>query len=253
VVHAEYFYDPQGHTSRGLRFAEVTDALLSGLASAGRERGVSWRLIPNILRHLPEADALGMLEEAEPWLTSGRLHGVGLDSSERGNPPERFTRAFAWAGERGVFRTAHAGEEGPAAYVAAAVDVLGVDRIDHGNHVLDDPALVARLAARGTGFTVCPLSNLRLCGVASLAEHPLRRMLDAGLRVTVNSDDPAYFGGYCVENHAAVAEALSLGAAELRVLAQNSIRVSQLGPGEQARHLAAIEAWCGAAGPATRS
>ena len=248
VVHVEYFYDPQGHTARGLDFAEVTEALLAGLAAAGRARGVTWRLIPNVLRHLPEADALDMLAAAEPWLVSGRLHGIGLDSSERGNPPEGFARAFRWAGERGIFRTAHAGEEGPAAYVAAAVDVLGVDRIDHGNHVLDDPALVARLAARGIGFTVCPLSNLRLCGVSSMAEHPLGRMMAAGLRVTVNSDDPAYFGGYCVENLVAVTEALGLGVPELRTLAQNSVVVSQLTPAAQARHLAAIEAWCGATG-----
>lgn len=243
VVHAEFFYDPQGHTARGLAFAEVTEALLAGLAEAGARRGVSWRLIPNVLRHLPEADALAMLAEAEPWLRDCRLHGIGLDSSERGHPPEDFARAYAWAAERGVFRTAHAGEEGPAAYVAAALDVLGCQRIDHGNRALEDAELVARLAREGVGLTVCPLSNLRLCGVPTLAAHPLKRMLAAGLKATVNSDDPAYFGGYCLDNFVAVTEALGLDEAELRTLARNSLEVSLLPHDERARHLAALDAW----------
>lgn len=243
VVHAEVFYDPQGHTARGVPFEVVTEGLREGLDAGARAHGVTWRLLPNILRHLPEEEGLAMLAEAEPWLLDGRLHGIGLDSSERGHPPEKFARCYAWARARGVFRTAHAGEEGPWEYVATAVDVLGVQRIDHGNHALDNPALVARLAAAGIGFTVCPLSNLRLCGVASLAEHPLRRMLDAGLAATVNSDDPAYFGGYCVDNLAAITEALALDTGHLRVLARNSLAVSQLAAPDRDRHLAALAAY----------
>lgn len=243
VLHAEFFYDPQGHTERGLDFTMVADGLLTGLTRAGTARGVTWRLIPNILRHLPEDDALRMLAQAEPWLADGRLHGIGLDSSERGHPPEKFARAFAWARERGIFRTAHAGEEGPWSYVETALDTLAVNRIDHGNHALDNPALVARLAREGTGLTVCPLSNLRLCGVPSMDVHPLKRMLDAGLVATVNSDDPAYFGGYCVDNYVAVTEALALGEADLRTLARNSFVISQLDDTTRARHLAAVEAY----------
>lgn len=243
VVHAEFFYDPQGHTSRGVRFDVVTAGLLEGLAAGGEAHGITWRLIPNLLRHLSEDDALACLAEAEPWLRDGRLHGIGLDSSERDNPPEKFARAFAWARERGLFRTAHAGEEGPAAFVSTALDVLHVDRIDHGNHALEDAALVRRLAEARVGLTVCPLSNLRLCGVASLSAHPLRRMLDAGLVATVNSDDPAYFGGYLVDNLVAVGEALGLGPAHFRTLARNSFAVSLLADADRDRHLAALEAW----------
>lgn len=243
VVHAEFFYDPQGHTSRGVPFDVVTDGLLEGLAEAGRAHGVTWRLILSLLRHLPEDDGLATLRTAEPWFADGRLHGLGLDSSERGNPPEKFARAYAWAAERGVFRTAHAGEEGPAAYVAGALDVLRVQRIDHGNHALDDDALVARLATEGIGLTVCPLSNLRLCGVPSLEAHPLRRMLRAGLKVSVNGDDPAYFGGGCLDNYVAIADALRLTTDEVRTVARNSLETSQLSEGERARHLAALEAY----------
>ncbi len=243
VVHAEFFYDPQGHTSRGVPFDVVTEGLRAGLAEGERRHGVTWRLIPNLLRHLPEDDALATLRIAEPWLLDGRLHGIGLDSSERDHPPEQFARAYAWAAERGLFRTAHAGEEGPAAYVATALDVLGVQRIDHGNRALEDPALVRRLVALGIGLTVCPLSNLRLRGVARLADHPLRRMLDAGLKVTLNGDDPAYFGGTCLDNFVAITEALDLTTAELRTLARNSLEVSLLAPEDKARHLAALAAY----------
>lgn len=246
VVHAEFFYDPQGHTSRGVPFDVVTGGLLAGLAAGERRFGVTWRLIPNLLRHLPEEDALATLRVAEPWFLDGRLHGIGLDSSERDFPPERFERAYAWAAERGVFRTAHAGEEGPAAYVATALDVLGVQRIDHGNRAMEDPALVARLVAMGIGLTVCPLSNLRLCGVPSLEEHPLRRMLDAGLKVTINGDDPAYFGGTCLDNFVAIVDALDLTTADVLTLARNSIEVSLLDAAAKGRHLAALEAYAAA-------
>jgi adenosine deaminase len=240
VVHAEYFYDPQGHTSRGVPYSVVTEGLLQGLREGGAARGVTWRLIPNILRHLPEDDALAMLAECEADLVAGRLHGIGLDSSERGFPPEQFARAYAWARARGIFRTAHAGEEGPWEYVVAALDVLAVDRIDHGNHALDNPALVARLRDTGMGLTVCPLSNLRLCGVPSLDLHPLKAMLDAGLRATVNSDDPAYFGGYCLDNYMAVVDALALSREDVRTLARNSIQISLLTEGEKERWIARI-------------
>jgi adenosine deaminase len=243
VVHAEFFYDPQGHTSRGVAFEVVTAGLIAGLEAGRAAHGITWRLIPNLLRHLSEDDALATLAEAEPWLVDGRLHGIGLDSSELGHPPEKFARAYAWAAERGLFRTAHAGEEGPPAYVAAALDVLGVDRIDHGNRALEDPALVARLVERRMGLTVCPLSNLRLCGVRRLEDHPLRRMLDAGLLATVNGDDPAYFGGNCLENFVAITNALGLSEAELRTLARNSVQVSLLDDATKARHLAAIDAY----------
>ncbi len=243
VVHAELFYDPQGHTARGVPFEVVTQGLIDGLEAGARAHGISWRLLPNVLRHLSEDEAFAALAEAEPWLSDGRLHGIGLDSSERGHPPEKFARVYAWAAERGFFRTAHAGEEGPWEYVATAVDMLGVHRIDHGNHALENPALVERLAAARIGFTVCPLSNLRLRGVASLAEHPLRRMLDAGLVATVNSDDPAYFGGYCVDNFVAVSEALALDAGHLRTLARNSFEVSQLPPADRAARMAEVDAF----------
>jgi adenosine deaminase len=243
VVHAEFFYDPQGHTSRGVSFEVVTAGLRDGLMEGERRFGVTWRLIPNLLRHLPEDDALTTLAVAEPWLLDGRLHGIGLDSSERDFPPELFARAYAWATARGLFRTAHAGEEGPAAYVTTALDVLDVHRVDHGNRALEDPALVRRLAAEGIGLTVCPLSNLRLRGVTDLAEHPLRRMLDAGLKVTLNGDDPAYFGGTCLDNFVAITEALGLTVAELRTLARNSIEVSLLDPKSKARHLARLVAY----------
>lgn len=243
VVHVEVFYDPQGHTSRGVPFDVVTEGMLAGLTEAGAARGVTWRLLPSILRHLSEHEALAMLEQAETWLREGHLHGIGLDSSENGHPPAKFARAYAWAEARGIFRTAHAGEEGPPAYVADALDVLHVNRIDHGNRALEDPALVERLARLGTGLTVCPLSNLKLCGVPSLDVHPLRRMLDAGLKATVNSDDPAYFGGYCLENWVAVFDALDLDEHHARTLAANSVAVSLLDATTKSALLQRISAW----------
>ena len=223
TVHVEVFYDPQGHTTRGIPFPTVTDGILAALAD-GRDRfGITSLLIPCILRHLSEEEGFTTLREAEPYIAGGQIAGLGLDSTERDNPPGKFRRLFAAAREAGLELVAHAGEEGPAAYVADAVDLLGVDRIDHGNRALDDPALVRRLADRGIALTVCPLSNLRLGGVPSLEQHPLKRMLDAGLKATVNSDDPAYFGGYLVDNFVAVAEALGLARPDLATLVRNSI------------------------------
>ena len=237
TVHVEVFYDPQGHTARGIHFSTVTDGILAALAD-GRERlGITSLLILCILRHLPEDEGFATFREAEPWIADGRIAGLGLDSTEKGHPPGKFRRLFAAAGEAGLKRVAHAGEEGPAAYVADAVDLLQVDRIDHGNRALEDPALVRRLAEMGIALTVCPLSNLRLCGVTDLRRHPLKRMLDAGLKATVNSDDPSYFGGYLLDNFVAVADALGLGPAELVTLVRNSIEGSFLDEPAKRTHL----------------
>src|SRR5690349_19716395 len=208
VRHVEMFFDPQGHTSRGIAFATVLDGLSRAIVDAGRKLGVKASLIMCFLRHLDEADAERTLDRALPF--KDRIVGVGLDSSERGHPPGKFTRVFARARDAGFFLTAHAGEEGPPSYVWEALDLLGVARIDHGVRAMEDQALVGRLAREQVPLTVCPLSNVRLRVVDDLAHHPLRRMLDKGLMVTVNSDDPAYFGGYVSENYRASAQALGL-------------------------------------------
>ncbi|WP_207790474.1 adenosine deaminase [Polymorphobacter fuscus] len=245
VRHVEIFFDPQGHTERGVAFAVVIGGIARAL-DAARARGVTSRLIMCFLRHLDEAAAEATLDEALPYLAV--IDGVGLDSSEVGHPPAKFARVFARARALGLKLVAHAGEEGPPAYVHEALDVLGVDRIDHGNRALEDAALVARLATGGMCLTVCPLSNHKLCVVDDLAAHPLRRMLDAGLVATVNSDDPAYFGGYVNANFVAVADALDLRRDEIVALARNSFAGSFLGETDKARHLAAIDAYVAQAG-----
>jgi adenosine deaminase len=239
VRHVEIFFDPQGHTARGVAFADVVGGIARALADAGT-RGITSRLIMCFLRHLSEADAEATLDEALPHLHL--IHGVGLDSSEVGHPPDKFPRVFARARALGLKIVAHAGEEGPPDYVWQALDVLGVDRIDHGNRALEDAALVRRIVADGLTLTVCPLSNLKLCVVDDLARHPLRRMLQAGLKATVNSDDPAYFGGYVNANFIAVADALDLTRDEIITLARNSFTGSFLSAEDQAPHLAAIAA-----------
>jgi adenosine deaminase len=239
VVHAEVFFDPQTHTTRGVPFSVVAEGLLAGLAAARERHGLTSRLILCFLRHLSEDDALAALHAAEPWLD--RIAGVGLDSSEVGHPPEKFTRVFAAAGERGLRRVAHAGEEGPPDYVRQALDLLHIDRLDHGNRALEDPALVERLARDAMTLTVCPLSNVRLCVVDAVADHPIGRMLRLGLRATVNSDDPAYFGGYIADNYRAVAPLLSRE--DLVTLARNSFLGSFLPAAEIARHVAAVDAF----------
>ncbi|HET6970410.1 MAG TPA: adenosine deaminase [Phenylobacterium sp.] len=239
--HVELFFDPQTHTDRGLPFGVAIDGLLSGMAEAERTLGVTSSLILCFLRHLDEDAAFATLKAAEPWLD--RLTGVGLDSSEVGHPPSKFARVFAAARERGLKLVAHAGEEGPPAYVWEALDVLHVDRIDHGNRSLEDLALVKRLAAEGMTLTVCPLSNLKLCVVDDLRNHPLKRMLDLGLRATLNSDDPAYFGGYLGTNWSRTAEALSLSRDDLVTLAKNSFTGSFLPADAIDRHLAEIDAY----------
>jgi len=245
VVHAEIMFDPQTHTDRGIAFGTVIEGLLAAMAEAEARLGITSCLIMSFLRHLSEEAAFETLAMAEPWLD--RITAVGLDSSEVGHPPSKFARVFAAARAEGLRLTAHAGEEGPPDYVYEALDGLGVDRIDHGNRALEDERLVARLAAEGMTLTVCPLSNLKLCVVGDLADHPLDRMLAAGLKATVNSDDPAYFGGYVADNYRAVAEARGLSRGDLVQLARNSFTGSFLPAEAVARHLAAIDAVVAAA------
>ena len=241
VRHVEIFFDPQGHTERGIAFKTVIAGITRALDDAKTEHGITSKLIMCFLRHLSEADAEATLDEALPFLD--RIEGVGLDSSEVGHPPAKFERVFARARGLGLRIVAHAGEEGPPAYVHEALDLLKVDRIDHGNRSLEDPALVARLAAEGMTLTVCPLSNLKLCVVDDIAGHPLGTMLAAGLRATVNSDDPSYFGGYVNANYQAVADALDLSKDDLLTLARNSFTGSFLSDADKAKNLAAIDAY----------
>jgi adenosine deaminase len=242
VRHAEIFFDPQTHTARGIPFQVAADGLLDGMAQAQATHGVTSKLILCFLRHLPESDALATLKAAEPWLE--RIAGVGLDSSELGHPPSDFARVFDAAGALGLRRVAHAGEEGPPDYVWQALDTLHIDRLDHGNRALEDTALVERLAREAMTLTVCPLSNLKLCVVGNVAEHPIASMLRLGLRATINSDDPAYFGGYVNANYRAVAGLLDKDA--LVALARNSFLGSFLPKDEIAVHLAAIDAYAAA-------
>jgi adenosine deaminase len=241
VVHAEIFFDPQTHTGRGLPFCVAVEGLLAGMAEAEAAHGITSKLILCFLRHLPEDDAFATLSAAEPWLD--RVAAVGLDSSELGHPPQDFARVFGAAASMGLKRVAHAGEEGPPAYVAQALDLLRIDRLDHGNRALEDPVLAARLAREAMTLTVCPLSNLRLCVVPSMEAHPICRMLRLGLRATVNSDDPAYFGGYIGANYQAVAPLV--GREGLFTLARNSFLGAFLPDDAVARHLAALEAYVG--------
>ena len=241
VRHVEIFFDPQGHTERGVAFETVITGIARALDDAEASYGMTSKLIMCFLRHLSEAEAEATLDAALPYLD--RIDGVGLDSSEVGHPPAKFECVFARARGLGLKIVAHAGEEGPPDYVHEALDLLKVDRIDHGNRSLEDPALVARLAAEGMTLTVCPLSNLKLCVVDDIAAHPLKTMLDAGLKATVNSDDPSYFGGYVNANYQAVADALDLSKAELVTLARNSFTGSFLDDAAKAHHLAAIDAY----------
>ena len=225
VMRAEIFFDAQGHTLRGVPLEAVMEGLLSALDEGEREYdGIKSGLILCFLRHLDEESALRTFEAARPWFD--RILGVGLDSSELGNPPAKFARVFERARGEGLRVVAHAGEEGPPDFVREALDVLQVERIDHGVRAMEDPELVARLAREGTPLTVCPLSNIRLAVVDDLARHPLKRMLEAGLCATVNSDDPAYFGGYMTDNFLAVHEALRLDKRDIVRLARNAIAAS---------------------------
>ncbi|CAN5722125.1 adenosine deaminase [soil metagenome] len=226
VVHAELFFDPQSHTDRGIAMDVVIGGLRDAMEDAHKRYGMTSNLILCFLRHLSEEAAQKTLDEAVPFL--GELTGVGLDSGERGNPPEKFARVFATARSLGLHAVAHAGEEGPAAYISTALDVLKVERIDHGVRCTEDPALVERLVREQIALTVCPLSNLKLCVVKDLKDHNFATLLRKGVAVTINSDDPAYFGGYIGENYRATAEALDLTAAELTQVAENAARASFL-------------------------
>lgn len=240
-VHAEIFFDPQTHTARGVPFADVVEGLLSAMTEAERELGVTCGLILSFLRHLSEDDAFATWREAQPWRE--KFVGVGLDSSEVGHPPSKFARVFAEVRRCGLKVLAHAGEEGPPEYVYEALDSLHVDRIDHGNRALENADLTARLVREGMTLTICPLSNLKLCVVRDLRDHPMKRMLALGLRATINSDDPAYFGGYLLANYVETAQALSLTRADLVQLAKNSFTGSFLPQAEIDKRLAEIDAY----------
>ncbi len=241
VVHAELFFDPQTHTDRGVPFAHVINGLTRACETAQRELCVSGLLILCFLRHLSEEAAFATLEEALPY--RDQFIGVGLDSSERGHPPEKFARVYARCRELGLRLVAHAGEEGPPAYIWSALDVLHVERIDHGVRSVEDPALMARLAASRMPLTVCPLSNVKLCVYGTMAEHQLPALLAAGLCATVNSDDPAYFGGYMNQNFTETFAALpQLGAREAYQLAANSFEASFVAPEQKQRWVQALDA-----------
>ncbi|HRK38316.1 MAG TPA: adenosine deaminase [Burkholderiaceae bacterium] len=231
VIHAELFFDPQTHTARGVDMGTVVRGLRRACEQAQAQLGISSQLIMCFLRHLSEEDAFATLEAALPYRE--HLVGVGLDSSEVGHPPEKFTRVFARCRELGLRIVAHAGEEGPPDYIWQALDVLKAERIDHGVRCLEDPTLVARLAAERVPLTVCPLSNLKLCVVNDLADHPMKRLLDAGLCATVNSDDPAYFGGYMNANFVQTVQALGLTESEVIQLARNSFEASFVSPSDR--------------------
>ncbi len=233
--HVEIMFDPQTHTDRGVAIGTVFAGLASAMRHAREQWGLGGYLILSFLRHLSEADAFAVLEQALPlrdqyadlWIA------IGLDSAERGNPPEKFARVYARCRELGFRLVAHAGEEGPPAYVRDALDLLRVERIDHGVRSEEDPRLLQRLIEQRTPLTVCPLSNLKLRVVEELEQHNLARLLQQGLCVTVNSDDPAYFGGYLADNYVEAARALSLGRRELGALARNSIEASFLPDGKK--------------------
>jgi adenine deaminase len=226
VRHAELFFDPQSHTDRGVSFETVITGIHEALEAGTREYGISSNLIMCFLRHLSEDDALATLEQAIPFKQF--IAGVGLDSSEAAHPPLKFERVFARARVEGLHLVAHAGEEGPPDYVRQALDILHVERIDHGVRALEDATLITRLAREHIPLTVCPLSNVKLRVFPSIEKHNLKRLLDAGLMVTVNSDDPAYFGGYVADNYIAAQEALGLSRQELHHLAANSFAASFL-------------------------
>lgn len=239
VVHTEMFFDPQTHTDRGVEFKTVIDGLQRACDDAKTKLGITSHLIMCFLRHLSEEAAFTTLEQALPY--KDQIIGVGLDSSEVGHPPAKFERVFAKARENGFLIVAHAGEEGPPEYVWEALDLLKVNRIDHGVRSEEDKALMQRLIAEKMPLTVCPLSNLKLCVVDDMADHNIRRLLQQGVHVTVNSDDPSYFGGYMNDNFIAIAEALDLSNDELKQLAANSFEASFIDDGDKEQWIAKIK------------
>ena len=240
VVHAELFFDPQTHTARGVSMAVVINGLYRACVDAYTELGVSGSLIMCFLRHLTEEEAFETLEQALPY--RDKIIGIGLDSGEVGNPPEKFARVFARCRQLGFHLVAHAGEEGPPAYVWTALDVLKVERIDHGVQSSKDAALMQRLATDRIALTVCPLSNLKLCVFPDLASHNLKQLLDAGLAATVNSDDPAYFGGYMNDNFTQTFAATGLGAQHAYTLARNSFEASFIDASTKRRYIDKLDA-----------
>ncbi|WP_292041002.1 MULTISPECIES: adenosine deaminase [unclassified Brevundimonas] len=244
VRHAEIFFDPQTHTDRGVAFETVVEGIIAGMKRAETELGVSSGLILSFLRHLSEEAAFETLEMAKPYLD--RFIGVGLDSSEVGHPPSKFERVFAACRELGLKICCHAGEEGPPAYVHEALDLLKIDRMDHGNRSMEDEALVERLAKEQMTLTVCPLSNLKLCVVKDLKDHPIPSMLAKGLHVTLNSDDPSYFGGYVNDNYIQLARAVGLTREQVIQIAKNSFEGSFLPEDKKAQYLAEIDAYVAA-------
>jgi len=240
LTHVEMFFDPQAHTDRGVSFETVLGGITSALEAGHRELGISSKLILCFLRHLPEEQAFEALDCA--CKHKEHIFGVGLDSSEQWHPPAKFERVFKAARDEGFVPVAHVGEEGTAENVREGLDLLRIERVDHGNRALDDPALTRRLAEQQTPLTMCPISNLRLKGIPSLSASPVKRALDANLLVTVNSDDPSYFGGYLNDNYRAVHEHLNLSKAEIITLAKNSFVASFLPDGEKQARLDKIDA-----------
>ena len=226
VLHTEIFFDPQGHTERGVEFEVVINGITRALDDGHFNLGISSKLIMCFLRHLSEQDAFQTLEMALPY--KDKIIGVGLDSSEIGHPPSKFERVFSKAKEEGFRILAHAGEEGPPEYIWEAINLLKIDRLDHGNRALEDEALIEKLVQMGMALTICPLSNLKLCVVNDLREHPLKYILKKGLKATVNSDDPSYFGGYMNDNFVSITKALNLNKSDLVTLVKNSIDASFL-------------------------
>jgi len=240
VRHVEMFFDPQAHTARGVPFGAVTEGILAALARGEKELGISGYLIMSFLRHLSEEDGFDLLKVSEPW--HDKFIGVGLDSSEMGHPPLKFERLYKRCGDMGFKLCMHAGEEGPPQYVREAMLDIGVDRIDHGNRSMEDEGLIEILRDTQTPLTNCPLSNLSLCVIHDLKDSPVKAQLEAGLMVTVNSDDPAYFGGYIGRNYEQVSQALGLSEAQIVQLARNGFEASFLPGVAKKRHLAAIDA-----------
>jgi len=239
VLHTELFFDPQTHSSRDVPFSKVISGIHRALEDGREKLGISYRLILSILRHLSEESAFQTLEEAlkyKEWITA-----IGLDSSEKGHPPSKFERVFALAREEGFLTVAHAGEEGPPEYVWEALNLLHVSRIDHGNRSLEDPELVNELVSRNMQLTICQLSNLKLKVVKDMASHPIAEMLEKGMMATVNSDDPAYFGGYLNENFLEAAKALNLSREQIVQLAKNSFTASFLDPDEKQNSIEKID------------
>lgn len=239
VKHVEIFFDPQTHTDRGVSFKKVIEGIYAALRDGEEKYGISFLLIMSYLRHLDEESAFKTLEQAMPY--KDWIAGVGLDSSEVGNPPSKFERVYAKSVEAGFLPVAHAGEEGPAEYIWEALDTLKIVRIDHGNRCMDDEKLVAHLAKTQIPLTLCPLSNLELKVIQDLNEHPVAKMLDKGILATIHSDDPAYFGGYMNANYIATAKALDLSKEQVAQLAKNSFIASWLPEKEKEEHLKSID------------